>query len=74
MENFKRNHTISGRLNRKVYGLTDELLSKGYGIRKHLRGWELYLGHTGNHIHWSTSLKNLDEWISFHKQKLQGEI
>lgn len=73
MKNLKRNYTIPGRRN-KVYGLTDELLSKGYGIRKHLRGWELYLGHTGNHIYWSTSLKLLDEWISFHKQKLQGEI
>jgi len=73
MENFKRNHTVIGRRN-KVYGLTDEWLSKGYGVRKFLCGWEFYLDHTGNDIRWSTSLKDLDKWISFNKQKLQGEI
>jgi hypothetical protein len=72
MENFKRDYKLSH--NRaKVYGLTDDLLSKGYGVRKHLRGWELYLNHTCNHVHWSTTLKGLDEWVSWKKNKLIEE-
>lgn len=73
MENLKRTLNISG-YRGKVYTLTEDLLRKGYFIRRVYKGWELCLYTSGNHISWSTSLRGLDAWISHNKKKLQGEL
>ena len=48
----------------KVYTLTNDLLSNGYFIHKHLRGWQLCKDTSANQVWWSSSLKNLDCYIT----------
>jgi len=43
--------------------LTEELLNQGYFIHKYLRGWQLCKNSTSNQIWWSSSLKNLDDYL-----------
>jgi len=62
MRNIKKTLKLKGHFG-KVYTLTEELLNQGYFIHKYLRGWQLCKNSTSNQIWWSSSLKNLDDYL-----------
>ena len=53
------------------FNLIDDLSHKGYFIRKNFDGWELCSIHKDDlYVHWSTTLRGLDEWINWKKIQL----
>ena len=62
MQNIKKTLKLKGHFG-KVYTLTEQLLNQGYFIHKYLRGWQLCKNSTSNQIWWSSSLKNLDDYL-----------
>ena len=67
MKSIKKTTKIAG-YRGTYFNLIDDLSHKGYFIRKNFDGWELCSIHKDDpHVHWSTTLRGLDQWINWKK-------